>query len=266
MEALATALANLCLEADLQELEHHIEGDIVVVDSYRHRADDGSVVKARVTAAVDDLERDLDVDVLVDPSPGASSATHRRAALVLAGGEYALVDPALASVPSVDIKERVGHAFVAVGGSDTTGIGARLATELGARLPDAAVQLAAGPWAKESQVAAVEIVRTESGLAPFLACADLVLTAGGVTMLESLCLGRPTVAVVLHENQRRPAEGAAAAGAVLLATPEDAPGVAARLAADHDKRVSLAGVARRVIDGFGARRVAEAITQRVSSK
>src|SRR5258708_39480124 len=52
--------------------------DAVVVDSYRQRADDRAFAVAPVVAAVDDLARDLAVALVVDPSPGALGAPHRR--------------------------------------------------------------------------------------------------------------------------------------------------------------------------------------------
>ena len=48
--------------------------DVVVVDSYRVRADDRAFARAGVVVAVDDLARDLAVDLVVDPSPGAVGA------------------------------------------------------------------------------------------------------------------------------------------------------------------------------------------------
>lgn len=102
-------------------------------------------------------------------------------------------------------------------------------------------------------------VRTETGLGPALADADLVLTAAGVTLLESLALGRPTVAVILAENQRRAAGGAAAADAAIVGVEAKAAGLAAELAGDLERRRSLSAAARNLVDGRGAGRVAEAI-------
>ncbi|HVJ97644.1 MAG TPA: hypothetical protein VNC41_12515, partial [Acidimicrobiia bacterium] len=48
-----------------------VAGRIVVIESYRLRGDDRGRVQASVVVAIDDLHRDLDVDIVVDPSPGA---------------------------------------------------------------------------------------------------------------------------------------------------------------------------------------------------
>jgi spore coat polysaccharide biosynthesis predicted glycosyltransferase SpsG len=147
--------------------------------------------------------------------------------------------------------------LVTTGASDIEGVGSTLAGDLAARLPGAAVRLVVGPWGSDRVPDDVEPISTTDGLGPHLADADLVVTAGGVTLLEALVLARPTVAVVLAENQRVPAEGAAAAGAVLLSDVADAPAVAAALAHSAHQRQDLSDAARRLVDGRGARRVAE---------
>ncbi|MEP6624358.1 MAG: hypothetical protein ABJC79_07940, partial [Acidimicrobiia bacterium] len=98
LEALAAALGALDVETTVVALDAYRPGgdvDLVVIDSYRERADDRGRFDARVVAAIDDLDRDLAVDVVVDPSPGADGSRHRRARRVLAGADYAIVDPAL---------------------------------------------------------------------------------------------------------------------------------------------------------------------------
>jgi spore coat polysaccharide biosynthesis predicted glycosyltransferase SpsG len=259
MEALASALEAHGVTPALHELSGPVSGELVVVDSYRLRADDTSVVDARIVVAVDDLDRDLAVHLVVDPSPGATSENHRRAERVLAGGQYALIDPGLLNLRPAAVGESVARVLVAVGGSDTAGVGPTLASDIAQSLPGATVQLAVGPWSAGDPPPGVEPVRTKGGLGPVLAEADLVVTAAGVTMLEALCLGRPTVAVVLHENQRRPAKGAAELGAVVLADLDQAAAEAARLAEDVAGRRTLSEAASRTIDGRGAARVAAAI-------
>jgi spore coat polysaccharide biosynthesis predicted glycosyltransferase SpsG len=105
----------------------------------------------------------------------------------------------------------------------------------------------------------VEVVERCDGLAVDLAAADIVVTAGGVTLLEALCLGRPTVAVVTAPNQRSNVEGVVADGAALASGIDDVVTVVERLVGDHALRQELSAAARRVIDGRGAERVADAI-------
>jgi spore coat polysaccharide biosynthesis predicted glycosyltransferase SpsG len=95
-----------------------------------------------------------------------------------------------------------------------------------------------------------------------LAGADLVVTAGGVTMLEALRRGRPTVALVLAENQRDAVEGAAREGALIAATESSVVQEVTALAGDMVRRSALSACAQSYVDGKGAARVAEEIIGR----
>ncbi len=102
-------------------------------------------------------------------------------------------------------------------------------------------------------------MHTPEGLGPELASADVVVTAGGVTMLEACCLGRPTVAFSIAPGQSRTLAGAAHVGAVLAVDVTSAAGVAARLAGDLNARSRLSATARVLVDGQGAAQVAAVI-------
>jgi spore coat polysaccharide biosynthesis predicted glycosyltransferase SpsG len=184
---------------------------------------------------------------------------HRAARQVLAGPMYALVDPDLAKLQVRPVGTAVDVVLVTTGAADDAGIGAAMAAELAGLLPGVLVRLAVGPWGSDAVPEGVELIRAVDGLGPALAGADVVVTAGGVTLLEALVLARPTVAVVLADNQRPAAEGAAAASAVVLSDPAGAAAAAAALTGDAVRRQALAQAARTLVDGQGARRVAETV-------
>jgi spore coat polysaccharide biosynthesis predicted glycosyltransferase SpsG len=260
MEALADALQSQGAEPSLSSVEARLpDTDIVVVDSYVHRADDRGRFAARRVVAVDDLYRNLAVELVIDPTPGASPADHPAASTSLTGASYALVEPRLAGLPRRPPGSEVVTLLVATGGTDTEGYGATIAEKLTDLLPGVAIRLVVGPWSSDRVPDGTASVRTSDGLAGELVDADLVVTAGGVTMVEALTLGRPTVAVITAENQRRYVEGAASAGAVVAATVETAAESAASLAGDLRRREDLADAAVRLLDGHGASRVAEAL-------
>ena len=260
VECLERELAAAGLGCDVRALgDGRVEADVVLVDSYRVRADDPMRVRASIVIAIDDIDRDLAVDLVVDPRPGASARSHARARRALAGASYALVDARLRALPAPRPRETVETVLVATGATDVQGLGAAVASELARALPDTTVRLVVGAWGRGSDDPLVEMISAPESLGPQLVAADLVVTASGVTMLESCCLGRPTVAFSIADNQSAPLAGAAAAGAVLAADRATAAGLAARLAHDHDARVRLSASARALIDGRGARRVASAV-------
>ncbi|MGH9152654.1 MAG: glycosyltransferase [Acidimicrobiales bacterium] len=262
MSALASALEELGVRARMVASDGGpVDAEVVVVDSYRWRVDEPGRFAGRVVAAIDDLARDLACDVVVDPNPGAPLEIHHAARRALVGPKYALVDPSLAGMTARAIANEVTTALVASGASDLEGVGSRMAAELARLLPGVQVRLAVGPWSNSEVPEGVVGVRTDSGLEPALADADIVVTAAGVTLVEALALGRPAVAVVLADNQRRAARGVDAAGAALVAGVADAPEVAASLARDAARRRSLAVTARAMVDGHGAQRVASALLE-----
>jgi UDP-2,4-diacetamido-2,4,6-trideoxy-beta-L-altropyranose hydrolase len=260
VEGLAHELAAVGLALDMHVLgDDSAVGDIVLVDSYRVRADDRSRVRADLVIAIDDVERDLAVDLVIDPDPGADARVHAAAAAVVAGAPYALVDPALRTLSSAPIRETVRRVLVTTGGADADGLGARLAGELADALPGTRIRQVVGPWGRATDDVRVAAVHAPDGLGPELAAADLVVTAGGVTMLEACCLGRPAVAFSSAAGQGRALAGAALVGAVVAVDVASAADVAARLARDVDARRRLATSARVLVDSQGSARVAAII-------
>jgi spore coat polysaccharide biosynthesis predicted glycosyltransferase SpsG len=256
MRALGKSLEARGAVAALGPLRSPVRSSGIVVDAYTARADDRGLFDADVIVAFDDLTRDLAVDLVVDPSPGAERHRHPSAPSVLAGARYAVVDPEIRGIERRPIADTVEGVLVSFGAADTAGVAAEVAAEVAASLPDAVVELPVGSWWDGPVPAGVHPVRCPDGLAPRLARADLAVTAGGVTLLEALALGRPAVAVVWAENQRLAVEHAAAAGAVAASSVEAAARDAISLAGDPERRAALAARAARLVDGMGADRVA----------
>ena len=123
----------------------------------------------------------------------------------------ALVVTELGTVPELrDVPEPVrgtGEALIEL-----------LAASISDALPAVEVRLVVGPWCTGDIPVGVVPVIAPCGLADELAAAPIVVTAGGVSMLESCLLGRATVAVVLAESQRRAVASLAHEGAVVAAT------------------------------------------------
>jgi len=271
MEALACELERRGRDFELRPLGAADHGgaavagsavDLLVIDSYRQRADDPELGGAPVVAAVDDLARDLAVDLLIDPSPGAVATPHRRARRVLAGASYALVPPADPALPATPPDAPVSRVLVTTGAADAAGVGAQIAHELAARVPAGAeVRLVVGPWGDGTVPDGVVAVRTPDGLAAELALASIVVTAGGVTLLEACRLGRPVVALALADNQRQAVQGLERVRAVVAATPETAADAVHRLAGDPVRRAVFAAAARTAVDGRGAARVVDVLEQ-----
>jgi spore coat polysaccharide biosynthesis predicted glycosyltransferase SpsG len=174
-----------------------------------------------------------------------------------------MVDPYLTARPREPVRDTVTRVLVTTGAADASGIGASIAWRLAVLLPSVSVHLVIGPWGSAEVPPGIEPVDGVDSLHDELARADLVVTAAGVTMLESLALGRPTVAVVTAANQQCAADGVARFGAAIIASIDDAPAKAAQLAGDANERARCADAGPVLIDGFGSRRVAETLLDAV---
>jgi UDP-2,4-diacetamido-2,4,6-trideoxy-beta-L-altropyranose hydrolase len=259
----------------------HAAWDWLVVDHYGLDAEWESAMRplAARLMALDDLGRRHDCDLLLDANHDPAAAqryapSEARGARLLLGPAYALLRPEfLALRPGVAVRAGPAHRlFVFLGGMDADNATGRV-LEAVARLPaPPAVDVVIGP--AHPARAAIEAACAAHpqwschvqppDIARLMAQADAAVGAGGGATLERCCLGLPTLALALAENQRRVLGPAAAAGLVLV--PDggfpDTELLAAHIAALlHNAalraRVSAAGM--EMVDGRGADRVAAAL-------
>lgn len=126
-----------------------------------------------------------------------------------------------------------GPVLVAVGATDPSGLGVRIADVL-------ARPVLTLPGDEEAEAVAARLA----------GCSAAVVSASTIA-LECLALGLPTVAVISVANQERLAAGLAGLGVPVL-RPEDLAGLPAALAR---------AVASKAIDGGGAARIAERVAE-----
>jgi UDP-2,4-diacetamido-2,4,6-trideoxy-beta-L-altropyranose hydrolase len=178
-------------------------------------------------------------------------------ALTLAGPEgprLACLRPMFWGVAARPVAQRARRVLITTGGGAAGGVAA-LAGAVRAAAPEAEVAAVLGPYATEDLPAAVAVVRSPPRMVDVLAGADVVVTAAGQTMLETLCAGTPCVALAVAENQRT--QLAIVGDAVHEAADADAAGAAvAALLGDAPERARLARAGQELVDGFGALRVA----------
>ncbi len=167
VEGLAHELDVLGFDVEMHVLgPDAVVGDIVLFDSYRFRADDRSRVQADLVIAIDDLERDLAVDLVIDPDPGADARVHSTAAAVVAGAPYALIEAALRTRVVSPIREVAETVLVTTGGSDGEGLGSRVAVGLADALPACGSGRSSGPGASVPTTTASRSCTRRKGSAP----------------------------------------------------------------------------------------------------
>ncbi len=248
--------------------------DVLIVDSYRIAADSARQWRPwfRLRVSIYDLaDNDIDADLIINPISYGGTLNYRDIChcTILAGPDYALVDPAFAELRRLRRPDG-RRVLIAFGGTDDGTLGAAAAAAL-LRRSDARVDLVTSPLCPVG-AAAQALARAESGrlrlhhgasMTDLMAKAVLYLGACGSTVWEASAAGLGLVLARTADNQaliqtdlaRRglaafeafEAERLAEAAAVWLAAPTPNPLTAA-------------------IDGRGAARVAAAILARLTDR
>ena len=229
--------------------------------------------------AIDDLARLHECDVLLDANfhqdPRARYVAGADRTALLLGPAYALLRPEFARARGA-VAPRSGpvrRLMVFMGGMDSGNATGRVLEAI-ALLNEPQPLLDVVVGASHPARADIEaFCRTRPGsrchvqttdMARLLADCDLAIGAGGGATWERCCMGVPTLALALAENQRALLAGAARAG--LVCAPDDmllTPALMAThlLALLHNSalRESLSAAGMALVDGRGAQRVAVAL-------
>jgi len=265
--------------------------DVIICDSYDIDAEieAGLRAQARAIVVIDDLaDRPHDCDLLIDSTYGRAAGDYAALvparATVLTGAAHALLRAEFAAARKISLARRARadkatNLLVSLGLTDVRAITARVVAQLIRleRLDSIAVVI--GPHA-ESRAALERLARSDPRLrlhvdppdmARLMAEADVAVGAAGATSWERCCLGLPSLLIVLADNQRLVAKNLVDAGAALDAvddSDDDAMRLASRLRPAMEDRARLAAISRtcaQIVDGAGARRVAEAIRRQLDA-
>ncbi len=243
------------------------------IDARWHRA--AKLALGCRIAVIDDLgDRDLDASLVIDHNycsdHRAKYLGHVAASVAILGGpHYALLGPSYrgadkfqvsAAVRSVGIfmggVDRGGYSFMALEALDAVGFEGQIEV----------VTTTANPRVEMLRDAVVRRPRARltldlPDLSSFFARHDLQIGASGGATWERCCVGPPSLAMIVAENQRsvlEPLENLE----VLVAADEVPPTAASlsrglrRLIGNADLRVRLSRAAQALVDGRGAERTA----------
>lgn len=218
----------------------------------------GSLAVATLGEATCCPDRGVVVDYHLDAN--AEASTPRR----LAGGAFALVDPAFAAFRRD--REPVCAALITVGGSSAAAaLVPRLVEGVRRAFGDVRVLVSAAGAVPDEQD--VERLPFPGTLLDAVGAVDIACSGAGVTAYELACAGVPSVVVALAGNQRRVLRGCVRAGTAIGVDAIgglDPAGLDAALAelARPERRRALAAAGPLAIDGDGARRTAGALLER----
>lgn len=256
---------------------------LVTLDGYAFSADyqRGVLGTGAILMYVDDVACGPQVAHLVlnqnswaHPRYYQDLAAHSR---LLLGSRYALVRPEFSEAArrwSRAHAALTGQVLVTFGGGDEANVTGQVAKWLAKLEMRARFVLLVGPgyphlrelraWVQE-RPERFTLASAPEDVASLMAQADIAISNAGSTCWELCCLGVPALVIILEEHQVRIAEGLAAAGiadnlgwfAALTAQR-----LGERLNAlleDQVRRDAMSSLARGLVDGQGAHRVASAM-------
>ena len=276
-------------EADEEaELKRRIpEGcALLVVDHYGRDIRFESACRgwASTIMAVDDLaNRRHDVDILLDQTLNRLDADYRPlvppSCRLLLGPQWAMLRPEFAAARSSALARRDGllrRLLVSLGATDPRDVTSMVLRAVEQSGLDLAVDIALGS-ASPNIVALRQIVSASRGrvrlhenvraMAELMTEADLAVGASGVSSWERCCLGLPTLAMVIADNQRLAIQALTLRGAVVALgdwTEYSESGVVEALrslAVDPKRLRGLAQAAAGACDGGGVERVTELLME-----
>lgn len=225
-----------------------------------------------------DLARPMVViDDFLDPPEGTALAVNSAVHLdgqtignipALLGSRYALVPLRFAEVAERDRTEPVRRVLVTFGRLDPDNL-MGMSVDALAELPrTTAVTVVVAseskhlPALQESSARFGDLgnlVLDAPDMLPLLADADLVIGAGGISLMERMAAGVPSITLPIVDNQRLFVDGAARKGGTIscqATTEEGLRRVIKGVLADGTTRQRIADAGRQLVDGCGPDRVA----------
>jgi len=259
--------------------------DWLIVDHYALDANWEGAMRphaARIMAIDDLADRPHDCDLLLDQNLGRKAEDYQPHVgpdcPLLLGPAYALLRPEFAAWREESLARRGGGLktlLITMGGVDQHNVtGEILAALKGSALPDGAdIKVVMGPhapWLSEVQAAAAamrwpcKVLVGVSNMGELMAGSDLAIGAAGSTSWERCCLGLPTLALVLADNQMEAASFLEEAKAIMLLGDARNVNWQARLtevlaALSPETLATLSRHARAVVDGKGVEKCVEAM-------
>lgn len=248
--------------------------DWLVVDHYAFDARWHQAVRqalgCRLLVIDDTADRTLDTDVLLDHNWDADHRAKYASRLQrephwLCGPRFALLSSTYHHAPRYGFHDTVRSIGIFMGGTDPDGMSARALTACrlaGFTGPVEVVSTSSNPYLASLRQACTADGRATltldvPDLAAFFARHDLQIGAGGGATWERCCIGVPTIALALVNNQVWVLQGIEQLGAIIWCRDaHDLPTWIRETTADQPQRASMHQQSTRLVDGRGTERVA----------
>lgn len=193
----------------------------------------------------------------------------------LLGPEYSVLRPEFWEVPERPVRPKVSRILISLGGADPYNFMPSLLHMIGELPVPLEMTAVIGPYFEcheelqavvQSLPSAVRLVAAPTSVRSFMEEADLAVSAAGQTLYELARVGCPAVSFSMGSDQSEQLEAIARAGCARSVGDARQGDLCARirealtgLLSDAPLRSAMAKAGRRLVDGQGAHRVAEAV-------
>lgn len=250
-----------------------------VLDGYGFTPDYATALARRAPPLVvldDFLDPPPCADLVVNGAPHLDGQEIKGIPALL-GPRYALLDTCFQDLVPKAASDSVEHIVVTFGMRDSanaTCLALKALRLLEAQDIRPRITVALGGNASHFEAVREAVVRLggraslrvdEADMLALLRSADLVIGAGGVSLLERMACGVPSITIASAENQRLAIAGAVRLGgtmdrgSVADVTPRSLTSKLAELIGNHEARAVMTVQGPRIVDGKGTERVAKAM-------
>ncbi len=253
----------------------------VLMDGYHFTDTDGAHLKALTGSSplvfIDDFSNPPTMTDLVVSSGGHLIGDPLAGMPVLLGSRYALLGREYRDIPECLVKDKVQSVLVSFGRIDSKNVTslalAALALVFADEPPFSTVVVlgSMAPHRKSVERAVsgfpgqIELLIDVGDMPAQLVRADVAIGSGGVSLMERMAAGVPSVTVIQADNQIAGTVTSSADGGTMNAGPveeltaEELAEMIAGLFQDRKQREKMTLAGQNMVDGCGAERVAKAI-------
>ena len=262
------------MTASVYKLPEEIKNKNLLVDGYYFSNLEVKVWRkqCRYMAFIDDADtapKSKYADMIIYTH--LNSIHNNKNQIKLQGNKYALLSPEYANFFFNHSLKEVRNILISCGLLDSNNYTGQVLESLSKTDFDGNVNIAIGDYAPclhkllnsiNNYNFSVNIILNSNGLYDLLLQSNMVIGTGGVSLLERMALGKPSVTIVAAENQRSQAKWAENAGATILVDPakqkfkHDINSAIDFLLKSEEKRLEMSGKGISIIDGKGSDRVA----------
>lgn len=260
-----------------------IPDDVVIIDSYTASLDlyKKIVDKVKLTVYIDDINRlNYPRGLVVNGTVYAEEINYLKDSgkEYLLGSEYAPIRKEFWDVPPKVINEDVISMMITFGGDDIRNLTGSVVEFLQKESPLTHKYVVVGnAFKNKTELLEMSDHSTElltnlnaQDMLQIMLKADIALSAAGQTLNELACVGVPTVAVQIAENQKRNVHGFNKSGFIEFAGTWESTDFIENLKISikniysYEKRLKKSKIGKKLIDGQGARRIVSEIMKIIS--